>query len=189
LEKLVRNNLSISIIFLVSIYLFQFLQVFFFREMYYILDYVFRALGGFLTLIAIPLIVAIIAKLVFKKQFFGVLWKSLLFISIPLCLLSAYGAYHESTQRRTYKSGITELTDPTKKTFHSFRHVVSDRLYKGLTEVQVIEQLQGRAGKTQTETRYSQGLYVRTIYEKAIIKLEYPTINWDMLKFNQTTLT
>ena len=37
----------------------------------------------------------------------------------------------------------------------------------------MIEELTGRAGKTETRTRYSKGYRVQTLYEECILKLDY----------------
>ena len=61
----------------------------------------------------------------------------------------------------------------TKKTFHSFRHNVSDHLYQKMVQESLIEELTGRAGKTETRKRYAKGYRVPTLYEECILKLEY----------------
>jgi integrase len=60
-----------------------------------------------------------------------------------------------------------------KKTFHSFRHNAADHLYDKLVLESVIEELEGRAGKTQTRKRYTTGYRVPVLYEEAILKLDY----------------
>jgi len=70
---------------------------------------------------------------------------------------------------RTKKVGVT---DP-KKSFHSFRHNVSDHLYKKMVPVSLIEELEGRAGKTETEKTYVLGHLVKNLYEECIMKLDY----------------
>lgn len=64
------------------------------------------------------------------------------------------------------------ISDP-KKVFHSFRHNVSDHLYKKLVMESLVEELTGRAGKTETRKRYAKGYRVRTLYDECILKLEY----------------
>jgi integrase len=80
---------------------------------------------------------------------------------------------HEFSKRFGYylrkKVGITNK----KKTFHSFRHNVSDHLYKKLVMESLIEELTGRAGKSETRKRYAKGYRVETLYEECILKLEY----------------
>jgi integrase len=67
------------------------------------------------------------------------------------------------------KVGITDK----KKAFHSFRHTVADHLYNKPVEVPIIEELQGRAGKTETSKTYTKGLRVPVLYKEAILKLDY----------------
>ena len=80
---------------------------------------------------------------------------------------------HEFSKRFGYylrkKVGLTNK----KKTFHSFRHNVSDHLYKKLVMESLVEELTGRAGKSETRKRYAKGYRVDTIYEECILKLEY----------------
>jgi integrase len=80
---------------------------------------------------------------------------------------------HEFSKRFGYylrkKVGITNK----KKTFHSFRHNVSDHLYKKLVMESLVEELTGRAGKSETRKRYAKGYRVETLYEECILKLEY----------------
>ena len=52
------------------------------------------------------------------------------------------------------KVGISD----TKKTFHSFRHTVSNHLYNTTFNESIIEELEGRAGKTETRKTYTQRL-------------------------------
>jgi integrase len=80
---------------------------------------------------------------------------------------------HEFSKRFGYylknKVGINDK----KKTFHSFRHTVSDHLYKKLVMESLVEELTGRAGKTETRKTYTKGYRVDTLYEECILKLEY----------------
>ncbi len=64
------------------------------------------------------------------------------------------------------------LSDP-KKILHSFRHLVTDHLYKAMVMESMIEALTGRAGKTETRKRYAKGYRVQTLYEECILKLDY----------------
>jgi len=70
---------------------------------------------------------------------------------------------------RTKKVGITN----PKKSFHSFRHNVAEHLYTKLVQEPLIEELQGRAGKTETRKTYTTGQLVKNLYEECILKLEY----------------
>ena len=57
-----------------------------------ILDSVIIAVGGLLGLIAVPLLIAIIAKLFARKSFWGAWWKALAFLAVPLCVVAFFGA-------------------------------------------------------------------------------------------------
>ena len=52
-------------------------------------------------------------------------------------------------------------------------HLVTDHLYKTMVMESMIEELTGRAGKTETSTRYAKGYRVQTLYEEAVLKLDY----------------
>ncbi len=71
-----------------------------------------------------------------------------------------------------YLRNKVKITDK-KKTFHSFRHNLSDHLYQKLVMESLVEELTGRAGKTETRKRYTKGYRVETLYEECILKLEY----------------
>lgn len=71
-----------------------------------------------------------------------------------------------------YLRNKAKINDP-KKVFHSFRHTVSDHLYKELVPESLIEELTGRAGKTETTKRYTKGYRVKTLNEEGILKLRY----------------
>ena len=92
------SDLSISVFFVCTFYLFQFLMSCFLYDQS-IPDHIGEALGALLAIIAIPLIVALIAKLTLKTHFLGAYWKALLFFGIPLQLLAFYGGYIEYTQK------------------------------------------------------------------------------------------
>jgi integrase len=80
---------------------------------------------------------------------------------------------HEFSKRFSYYlRKKVEITDP-KKVFHSFRHNVSDHLYKKLVTESLIEELTGRAGKTETSRRYVTGHRVATLYKECVLKLDY----------------
>ena len=90
---------------------------------------------------------------------------------------------HEFSKRFGYylrNNKEVSITD-NKKTFHSFRHNVSDHLYKKLVMESLIEELTGRAGKTETRKTYTKGYRVETLYEECILKLEYE-VNLSSLK-------
>lgn len=88
---------------------------------------------------------------------------------------------HEFSKRFGYylrnKVGIKART----KSLHSFRHSATDHLYKKLVQESLIEELTGRAGKTETRKRYAKGYRGGTLYEECIIKLDYG-VNWSELE-------
>ena len=67
-------------------------------------------------------------------------------------------------------SDFLRLIDP-KKVLHSFRHLVTDHLYKAMVMESMIEELTGRAGKTERRKRYAKGYRVQTLYEEVVLKL------------------
>ena len=104
--------------------------------MYYVIEYILRALGGFLLLIGIPLLIAIVAKLFFKKLFLGVLWKTLAIITIPLCIISFYGAYIEHSKSST----PIDKTDPreyrpSKSEVKEFQSKVDSKSFLNMEQV------------------------------------------------------
>lgn len=78
-------------------------------------------------------------------------------------LSKAFGIYLRN------KVGIND----TKKTFHSLRHSVADHVYNKTQNESIVEELEGRAGKTETRRTYTQGLRVPVLYEEAILKLDF----------------
>lgn len=80
---------------------------------------------------------------------------------------------HEFVKRFSYYLRTTiNFSDP-KKVLHSFRHLVTDHLYKAMVMESMIEELTGRAGKTETSRRYAKGYRVQELYEECIMKLDY----------------
>jgi len=72
----------------------------------------------------------------------------------------------------TYLRNKVGIKDP-KKTFHSFRHTVTDTLYKAMVQETLIEEYLGRAGKTETSKRYAKGYRVKTLYKECVLKLDF----------------
>jgi integrase len=60
-----------------------------------------------------------------------------------------------------------------KKTFHSFRHNVTDYLMRNLVEESLVEELNGRSGKTESSRTYFKGHRSDVLYKMCISKLEY----------------
>lgn len=103
--------------------------------MYYTLDYIFRTLGAFFTIIAIPLLIAVVARLA-KKRFWPVLWKSLVFISIPLSLLSAYGEYSEYNESKEIPTEISPSKyNPSNKEIKNFQSKVNSQSFLKLEQI------------------------------------------------------
>lgn len=78
-------------------------------------------------------------------------------------LSKAFGRYLRNKARISDK----------KKAFHSFRHTVANHLYNTVFDESIIEELEGRAGKTETRKTYTQGYQAKVLYEQAILKLNY----------------
>ncbi|RJQ75526.1 MAG: site-specific integrase [Desulfobacteraceae bacterium] len=80
---------------------------------------------------------------------------------------------HEFSKRFGYylrnKAGIKTAS----KSLNSFRHTVTDYLFKKTVQESLIEELTGRAGKTETRRRYAKGYRIKTLYEECILKLDY----------------
>lgn len=72
-----------------------------------------------------------------------------------------------------YRKKVGIQSAPGVKVFHSFRHNVTDHLYKRMVDVSLIEELTGRAGKTETQRRYAKGHLVENLYKKAVLELDY----------------
>jgi integrase len=60
-----------------------------------------------------------------------------------------------------------------KKTFHSFRHNVTDYLMRNLVQEFLVEELNGRSGKTESSKTYFKGHRSDVLYNECISKLEY----------------
>jgi integrase len=72
----------------------------------------------------------------------------------------------------TYLRKKVRITDQ-KKTFHSFRHNVTDYLMKHLVQESLVEELNGRSGKTESSRTYFKGRRSDVLYKECISKLEY----------------
>ena len=67
------------------------------------------------------------------------------------------------------KVGITDK----EKTFHSFRHNVTNHLMNKTGNESMVEELSGRAGKTETRRTYFKGFRSDVLYKECILKLDY----------------
>jgi integrase len=70
---------------------------------------------------------------------------------------------------------------PRQKTFHSFRHTLTDNLKQQLIPTAIIDELTGHALQGETASRYGKRLRPRTIYDKALLKLKFG-VSLDHLK-------
>ena len=61
----------------------------------------------------------------------------------------------------------------SKKTFHSFRHNVTNYLMNKTRNESMVEELSGRAGKTETRRTYFKGYKSDVLYKECISKLKY----------------
>jgi integrase len=99
-------------------------------------------------------------------------------------------SHHFSKWFGNYLRNKVKITDKSK-TFHSFRHTFTDHLYsEHLVMESLVEEITGRAGKTQTRLTYTQGYNVDKFYEECIRKLDYKlAIDWKGLRkrFNEWT--
>lgn len=122
MEKRLQKNVLILIALLLFFYLFALLETCFFSsmKMYYALEYLFSALARFVVTVAIPLVIAIIAKLAFKKSFPGVFWRSIILISVPLTFFGIYGGYKENPEKI---DAIFKQTSSPVKTVYSLDQV------------------------------------------------------------------
>ena len=64
------------------------------------------------------------------------------------------------------------ITDQ-KKTFHSFRHNATDYLMRNLVQESLVEELNGRAGKTESSRTYFKGHRSDVLFKECISKLKY----------------
>ena len=89
-----------------------------------------------------------------------------------------YG-HHFSKWFGNYLRQKVKITDRSK-TFHSFRHTFTDHLYsEHLVMESLVEEITGRAGKTQTRLTYTQGYNVEKFYDECIAKIDYKlAIDW-----------
>lgn len=89
-------------------------------------------------------------------------------------LTKANGRYAHALSKTfmRYLRVSCKITAP-KKNFHSFRHTVTDHLWKAIVQESVIEELTGRAGKTETSRRYAKGYRVETLYRECVLKLDF----------------
>ena len=81
-------------------------------------------------------------------------------------------SHHFGKAFNRYLRNKTNIKDP-KKTFHSFRHNVTDHLFMSMVMETAIEELRGGAGKTEGSKRYFKGYHAETLYEECILKLDY----------------
>ncbi len=96
----------------------------------------------------------------------------------------SYGHYASRWFNRFKEKAGIDMT-PNKKVFHSFRHSFTDMLYKEQVMETIIEELTGRAGKTETSGRYAKGYRVNDLYDILAERLNY---NIDLSHFRESNL-
>lgn len=84
-----------------------------------------------------------------------------------------YGHYASRWFARFKEKAGIDMT-PNKKVFHSFRHNFTDTLFKNMVMETIIEELTGRAGKTETTRRYAKGYNIKDLHAVIAEKLNYP---------------
>jgi integrase len=65
------------------------------------------------------------------------------------------------------------IKEGEKKTYHSFRHTLSDHLKQKLVSGTIIDELPGHAVEGESMGRYGKPYVSKTLYEKAVLKLDY----------------
>jgi integrase len=91
----------------------------------------------------------------------------------PELSISNFKYSHEFVKRFSYYLRKKVQIVNSKKTMHSLRHTATDTLYKAIVPENMIEELTGRAGKTETSKRYAKGFRAKTLYKECILKLDY----------------
>lgn len=81
-----------------------------------------------------------------------------------------------------YKKRCGIEASPRKKTFHSFRHTLTDNLGQQLINSTVIKAITGHAEQCQTLGRYRKSLKPEVVLEKGIMKLRYEGLDLSHLK-------
>jgi len=76
--------------------------------------------------------------------------------------------------------------DSKQKVFHSFRHTLSDNLKQQFIKDTIIEELTGHAVQGETMSRYGKRYPVETLYNEAVLKLDYK-VNLEHLKGSKWT--
>jgi integrase len=82
-------------------------------------------------------------------------------------------SHHASPWFSKFKDRCGVLAQAGNKTFHSFRHTVTDQLYKKEVPDRVISMLVGHAIKGETGGRYGKRYEPKLQYETSVSKLDY----------------
>jgi len=104
--QFLKNNKSTLCAIFIAILLgiFEAVQTYIYREYdsrYMIEDILGASLGRTFLWIIIPLIIALISKMIFKKRFGNILLGGMIIISIPLSLMGSYGHYYQYSKTKT----------------------------------------------------------------------------------------
>jgi integrase len=81
-------------------------------------------------------------------------------------------SHYLSKQGNYYLKRNVKIGDDRKK-FYSLRHTVATHLQNQMVTEWMIEELEGRAGKTETSKTYAKGFRMPVLYREAILKLNY----------------
>jgi integrase len=82
-------------------------------------------------------------------------------------------SHHASPWFSKFKERCGIVARSGNKTFHSFRHTVTDHLFKRDVQERVISMLVGHALKGETGGRYGKRYEPKLLYEKTVLKLNY----------------
>jgi integrase len=82
-------------------------------------------------------------------------------------------SHHVSPWFSKFKDRCGVVARSGNKAFHSFRHTVTDHLFKQEVNQRVISMLVGHAIKGETGGRYGKRYEPKLLYEKAVLKLDY----------------
>ncbi len=96
MEKPSKKDMLLSISILLILFLIELRNSITYYDMHYQMGYVAKALGRFTAFAAIPFLMAAIMK----KRFWRVLWKTLIFIAVPIMLLAAHGRSIDSDKTK-----------------------------------------------------------------------------------------
>lgn len=99
---------------------------------------------------------------------------------IPIKERTGVFSHYLSKQGNYYIKRNVKVEDDIKK-LYSLRHNVATHLQNQMVSEWMIEELEGRAGKTETSKTYAKGFRAPVIYKEAILKLDFK-VNLSHLK-------